>query len=174
MKKTKIILPALAVILVIGLMVGPAIAYFTAHTEGTGAVEVNLGAVTTLIEDPPEGNIKTVRVYNEGPESCYVRVKTIPELQQAAEGDGWTRSDGYYYYTGNNGVLAADQTTGDLTFEVDGLDTGAEGDNFTVTVVYESIRVQYTADGRLLSPFECNWNATLIDKTPVTTQEGGN
>jgi len=174
MKKTKIILPALAVILVIGLMVGPAIAYFTAHKEATGAVEVNLGAVTTLIEDPPSGEFKTVRVYNEGPESCYVRVKAVPDTLQEATGDDWTKYNRYYYYTGNQGELAAEQTTGDLTFKVDGLVGGTEGDSFDVTIVYESIRVQYTDDGRLLSPLECDWNATLIDKTPVTTQEGGN
>ena len=57
MKKTKIILPALAVILVIGLLAGPALAYFTAHTEAAGDAIVGLG-FETRIDEYHKGNIK--------------------------------------------------------------------------------------------------------------------
>ena len=74
MKTRKIILPALAVILVIGLAVGTAIAYFTAHTEATGSVPVALGAKTE-IEESIKDLDKVITISNKGPEAVWVRAK---------------------------------------------------------------------------------------------------
>lgn len=166
MKKTKIILPALAVVLVIGLMVGPALAYFTAHTEAAGYAKVSLG-FETIINETPDDNQKVVTIENKGPQSVWVRVAAFSKYPPVVDEDNtsakWTDlTQGYYYYTEPLGVGTTEQLTLKITKPAGG-DTTEE---FNVIVIYECTPVEYDADGGLK---EANWNIAV----PDTAQEGG-
>ncbi len=166
MKKTKIILPALAVVLVIGLMVGPALAYFTAHTEAVGDAKVSMGFETIIHEDPDD-NQKVVTIENKGPQSVWVRVAAYSKYPPVVDKDNtsakWTDlTGGYYYYTEPLGVGTTEQLT--LKITKPGSDDTTQ--DFNVIVMYECTPVEYDADG-ILQP--ANWNIPI----PGTEQEGG-
>lgn len=168
MKKTKIILPALAVVLVIGLMVGPALAYFTAHTEAVGDAKVSMGFETIIHEDPDD-NQKVVTIENKGPQSVWVRVAAYSKYQPVVDGENtselWTdltEEDGYYYYTKPLGVGSTEPLTLTITKPA-GDDTTQD---FNVIITYECTPVEYEADGTLKA---ANWNIPI----PGTEQEGG-
>ena len=146
MKKTKIILPALAVVLVIGLAVGTAIAYFTAHTEAAGSVKVGLG-FETVIEEKVENTQKTVTIHNDGPESVWVRVTAFSAyaMDYSQPKGGWTKGkDGYWYY---NDILAAGGDTTDLVISISAPGEEAKKEDFNVIVLYECAPVRYDAAG---------------------------
>jgi predicted ribosomally synthesized peptide with SipW-like signal peptide len=165
MKKTKIILPALAVILVIGLLAGPALAYFTAHTEAKGSAEVGLG-FETYIEETHADLYKQITITNEGPQSVWVRVTAFSVFDLDYSGTGWTDGgDGYWYY---DSVLAAgDATDPALKVEISTDDQDeASTANFNIIVIYECTPVQYDANG-VQQPASWNIPATVV------AQKGG-
>jgi len=147
MKKTKIILTAICLALVLGLSIVPAMAYFTDYTEAQGSVKVDLGFKTTLDEEV-DGFVKTITVSNAGPESCWVRAKAFAgsDLSLTYSGEGWSEGeDGYWYYSE---IIPAGGKTGSLKVEIGNIPEDAEeGDKLDVAVVYESAKVIYNADG---------------------------
>ena len=169
MKTRKIILPALAVILVIGLAVGTAIAYFTAHTEASGSEKVNLG-FETIIEEKVESTQKTVTIRNSGPESVWVRVTAFSAYDlDYSKTKGWTKSDddGYWYY---DKILAAGESTTDNL--IVGISRPAEEtqiDDFNVIVLYECTPVQYDENG---NPDPATAMAAKWDLKADTTKGG--
>lgn len=177
MKKTKLILPALAVILVIGLMVGPALAYFTAHTEAAGDAKVSLGFQTEITEKV-DNLQKTVNISNKGPESVWVRAIAFSAFElDYSKTTGWTKgSDGYWYY---NKFLAANENT-EANPLIVGISTkdqeAAASADFNIIVLYECAPVQYDVDGNpspAVATDQANWN---IEPAPEaeTTEGGGN
>jgi len=157
MKKGSILLTVLAVLLAVGMVVTPAVAYFTAHTEAEGSAAITLGWKTKIEEDV-DGLKKTVRVSNEGPESCYVRVTAFaPDgVVLTYTGDGWS-ADGDYYLYGS--ILAAGETTDPIVVEIEPGDYDA--DDLNIVVVYESTKVTYDASGNPEAP---DWNMKAVIK----------
>ena len=147
MKKTKIILTAICVALVLGLSVVPAMAYFTDYTEAEGSVKVDLGYTTTM-EEKVDGFVKTITISNAGPEACWVRARAFAgsDLSLTYSGTGWSDGkDGYWYY---EDIVAAGGKTEPLKIEIGNIPQDAEaGDKLDVAVVYESAKVLYNADG---------------------------
>ena len=147
MKKTKIILTAICIALVLGLGIVPAMAYFTDYTEAEGSVKVDLGYETTMKEDV-DGFVKTITVSNAGPESCWVRARAFAgsDLSLTYSGTGWKEnSDGYWYY---EEIIPAGGATAPLKVEIGNIPKDAqEGDQLDVAVIYEAAKVIYNADG---------------------------
>ena len=148
MKTRKIILPALAVILVIGLAVGTAIAYFTAHTEATGSVPVALGAKTE-IEESIKDLDKVITISNKGPESVWVRAKAYSAYELTYKGEGWSEGEDDFYVYGD--IVEAGQTADTLTVSITA-PADEVTEEFNVIVVYECTKVMYDDDGNLLDP----------------------
>ncbi len=175
MRKSKILMTALALASVLVLTVGTAMAYFTDHTSASGSTPITLGSKTTIVEPTVEVNEteaeKTIVVSNEGPESCYVRVKAFwgSELDVVMVKDAyWTEAPaGTYTYSE---ILAAGEDTSahPLKLTISGLpETANEGDTLNVVVVYESTKVTYDENGDPEAP---NWEmATVVVEKP----EGG-
>ena len=152
MKTRKIILPALAVILVIGLAVGTAIAYFTAHTEATGSVPVALGAKTE-IEESIKDLDKVITISNKGPEAVWVRAKAYSAYELTYKGNNWIApgeedKEGFYVYSK---IVEAGQTADTLTVSITA-PTDEVTEEFNVIVIYECTKVMYDDDGNLLDP----------------------
>jgi len=148
MKTRKILLPALAVILVIGLTVGTAIAYFTAHTEATGSLSVALGAKTE-IEETIEDMNKIITISNEGPEAVWVRAKAYSAYELKYEGEGWSEGeDGFYVY---DEIVEVGKTK-PLKVSITAPEAEADTESFNVIVIYECTKVMYDKDGKLLDP----------------------
>lgn len=148
MKTRKIILPALAVILVIGLAVGTAIAYFTAHTEATGSVPVALGAKTE-IEESIKDLDKVITISNKGPEAVWVRAKAYSAYELTYKGEGWSEGEDDFYVYGD--IVEAGQTADTLTVSITA-PADEVTEEFNVIVVYECTKVMYDDDGNLLDP----------------------
>ena len=148
MKTRKIILPALAVILVIGLAVGTAIAYFTAHTEATGSVPVALGA-NTEIEESIKDLDKVITISNKGPEAVWVRAKAYSAYELTYKGEGWSKGEDDFYVYGE--IVEAGQTADTLTVSITA-PTDEVTEEFNVIVIYECTKVMYDDEGNLLDP----------------------
>ena len=148
MKTRKIILPALAVILVIGLAVGTAIAYFTAHTEATGSVPVALGAKTE-IEESIKDLDKVITIRNKGPESVWVRAKAYSAYELTYKGEGWSEGEDDFYVYGD--IVEAGQTADTLTVSITA-PTDEVTEEFNVIVIYECTKVMYDDEGNLEDP----------------------
>lgn len=153
MKKT-LCLSAAACLLIGGLTVGRAMAYFTSYAETSGSVAMNMGLTTIVpdetVEEQPGGWVKSIRVQNTGNYRCFVRVKLLYGQAYTVDpisGEGWTRGDGDYYYYGS--VVEAKGTTDHaLTAEVHVPEgTPEDGENFNVIVVTECTPVIYV-DGQ--------------------------
>lgn len=183
MKKSKIILPALAAVLVIGLTVGTALAYFTAHEEAKGSAPVQLGSTTTITEEV-DGLEKELTISNDGPESCWVRAKAFSAYPLAYSGTDWNRdasapegttSDVYYYYAN---VVDAEKAASPLTIKINEGKYPEDAEDFNVIVVYESIRVKYDAEGKPIVPTAADWEEQFTESqievvTEAATTEGG-
>ena len=148
MKRNKLLLTALAVILAMGVMVAPALAYFTAHTEAAGGVGIDLGSKTTIDEKIVDMS-KEIVVTNEGPESCYVRVAAYSSesLTTSSTSSGWTKDGDWWYY---NEVVDAGDSTPVLKVEITGKPESeiTAGQVAQVAIVYESMKVVYDKDGK--------------------------
>ena len=160
MKTRKIILPALAVILVIGLAVGTAIAYFTAHTEATGSVPVALGASTEFKEEIKDLD-KVITISNKGPEAVWVRAKAYSAYALTYKGSNWSKGEEDFYVYSK--ILEAGQTADTLTVSITA-PADEVTEEFNVIVVYECTKVMYDDEGNLLDP---DWNLE------IETQKGG-
>ena len=156
MKKMNLLLAALAVCLVLTAAIGSAWAYFTTYAVAKGGHVVELSDHRTPppnIEERFAAWVKYVRITNnEDGETVFVRVRAFgPEkypLTYLDENNNWTfGSDGWYYY---NDPLPPGQRTPELQIKINDVPEKAEyGDDFNVTVVYESIAAQTTENGDL-------------------------
>ncbi|MBQ2040609.1 MAG: hypothetical protein II482_00525 [Lachnospiraceae bacterium] len=148
MKKNKLLLTALAVILAMGVMVAPALAYFTAHTEAAGGIALDLGHQTTIDEEFYDWG-KIISVNNEGPESCYVRVQAFSSERLEVKASGaWTDGgDGWWYY---NDIVDAGESTTPLDVAISDKSEKelVDGQIVDVAIVYESMKVVYDENGK--------------------------
>lgn len=163
MKRPKRFMATLLTLAFVVFMItaSPVLAYFSDHIEATGKIPIELG-FTTEMEERVEGFVKTIKIFNDGPESCYVRAMAFAgdDLKLSYEGEGWSKgSDDWYYY---GPVLGAEQETAPLKVTISNAPEDAqEGDTFNVVVVYESTKVLYGEDGE---PLEADWSLKGIEK----------
>ena len=94
-------LTAAALLLVGGLSIQEAMAYFTTYVEAEGGYTVTLGP-STVIEETVEDMTKSITISNTGNVDCYVRVKVFAgsTVDIAYSGSAnWSKdADGYWYY----------------------------------------------------------------------------
>ena len=103
-----ICLASLALVLVAGLSIGSALAYFTTYPVAEGGVTLDLGfAETEIGEDVVDGK-KEIILTNTGDFDCYVRMKaltgdsykdSITYSEPGGAGKWAPGADGFYYYS---------------------------------------------------------------------------
>lgn len=151
---------------VIGLFLALALcanALLTAHASADSKSDVSasaeasetllLGSSTTM-EETTDGNVKQVKVKNEGKNPCFVRVRAFASEEgpsaHALEYSGkcWMHGeDGWLYFQheGGSALLGGNEATDDLQIEVKDASEGSES-TYDVVVVYETTLVS-NADG---------------------------
>lgn len=163
MKIKKWLLALLALVLVLGAGVGPAMAYFTTYTTAKGGYILTYGRETEIHEKYGERR-KIISVENkETAAPVFVRVKGFSgdafPLQYS--GENWEMDeDGFWRYTlpVEGGAL-----TGDITISISGIpEENIKDDHFNVIVVCESVPVVYTTDGK--ADLKTSWEIGKVEK----------
>lgn len=160
--KRTVCLAAAACLLVGGLTVGRAMAYFTAYANTSGSVVMDMGFTTIVpdetVDEIEGGWIKHITVRNTGGYPCFVRVKLLysNDLYKVTPslGADWSENgDGYYRYASQ--VPAGGETT-EITATIDAPleDSWEDGLNFNVIVVAECTPVLYDANGNPYADWE--------------------
>ena len=161
MKNKMISLVACAGILVAGLSVKPAMAYFTDYASASGNIEIAVDDTHSTVEESGEGQQKIIVIDNDMVTKAFVRVQVVlPEgITAAVDGEktseeDWTLKDGYYYY---NKVLegkseaTTEDSTSQLILNIDASGAVKTGENeyvdFNVIVIPESAKVLYDENG---------------------------
>lgn len=169
MKRRYLILSLLALVLVAGAAIRPALAYFTDNSEADGAVGLTLGS-TTEIRESFEDWVKEVQIANTQGKPVWIRAAAYAGQTYDLEisGTGWTQgSDGYWYY---GTPVAANNQTDILRVAIGNIPTeDLEFVEFNVAVVYQSTPVTYNEDGTAQA---ADWN--MILDTGTTEGGGGN
>ena len=148
MNKKKIFITIVALLLIVGIAVPSALAYFSTYVRVKGGVPVTLGESTQLKEEKtPDGGKHVVITAAEGSDPVFIRVKAFaPSDVQGLvnyEGEGWTEEDGYWYY--GESIKDGESASIDITVDTDSLE---DRDEFDLIVVYEYVPAQ--ADGETL------------------------
>lgn len=194
MKKKMISLVACAGILVAGLSVKPAMAYFTDYASASGNIEIAVDDTHSTVEESGEGQQKIIVIDNDMATKAFVRVQVVlPEgITAAMDGEktseeDWTLKDGYYYYSkvleGKSKTTTEDSTS-PLVLEIDVTNAVQTGENeyadFNVIVIPESAKVLYDENG---NPY-ADWSQAAKysnvdsdgsqDETDNVGVEGGN
>ena len=158
MNRKTICLAVAALLLVGGLTVGNAMAYFTAFDTASGAVELDLGFTETIPNETVENRTKTITVTNNGDYDCYVRLKALTGAKYDGcleyTGADWSNEGEYYYY---DGILAPGASTSEIVIDINDAFELADSD-FNVIIIQECSPVHYDSEG---NP-EADWDATAI------------
>ena len=163
MKRKHLILALLAIVLVLGAAIGPAMAYFSTYTTASGRVPIELGDETEIEERWLDWT-KQIAITNQKGQPVFVRARAYSGMTYPATTDAtedWYRDGDWWYY--RYPVAAGDTATG-LSVHVNKVPAGmgegyepAIGENFNVVIIYESTPVQYREDG---TPF-ADWEMVL-------------
>ena len=175
MKKSKktIGLAFTALILVMGLAVGSAMAYFTTYTIGSGSKVLSLGETVTIPDEDVVNGKKEIVIQNTGDHDCYVRIKALTGANYAdsivySEPDGVTKwtlgADGYYYYSDVVPAKTGSTSQINVAFAFPG---GKEFPDFNVIIIQESTPVLYDANG---TPY-ADWNAKADVMNPASAPQ---
>ena len=166
-----------ALILVAGLGIQSAMAYFTTYELAKGGVSLTLKFPDTEIEEKVIALEKIVRVKNEGQAPCYVRIKLLisgeytGEITMGEETTGWTQNeDGYYYY---DSILqpGQDNYTSEIYLGFDLPKENPEYTSFNAIVIQECTPVLYDEDGLAYA----DWNVKAdISQIIVPENNQGN
>lgn len=167
-KRISVMLTVLAMMLPLGAGIGSTWAYFTDHVEAQSrGYAVEAGEPGTELEEEFGSWIKQVRMRNIGEIPVYVRLAAFCGSEYSlvhTEDENWLKSGGYYYYTGNNGILEEGKETPCLLIRIldkngDPLPDRAEGSaaQFNVVVIGERLPLQYDSDGSLIPPEKADW-----------------
>ena len=156
--KKPVLLAAAALALTATLSVGSAMAYFTAHSEASGAVQLNIGFTETEVEETVDGDGKHVVINNIGDYDCFVRVKvfSVIDVDYKPTGSWRDGGDGYWFY---DSVLPAGGSTEELlvTFEYPKNTEEDKKEEFNIIVVQECTPVVYDAEGNGIA----DWNRVI-------------
>ncbi len=163
MKLKQLLLFLLAVVLVAGMSVGVAQAYFTDSVDAKGGYVLRIG-YTPPIEETLEGDKYVKLVSDDGAPTVFVRARAYTG---AAFQTHLTYDGGEYWKEGATGQfyyyilpLEGGQETTELVVHVtsDLFPQGAlPGDEINVIVVYESTPAIFTEDGK--PDFATAWGA---------------
>lgn len=182
MKKSSVILAALAMVLVLGAGAGSAWAYFTTYVEAEGGCVVNLGDTTRIQEDVTYLH-KAVTITSETTsQPVWIRVKAY-----YAEGDltiesstgKWSKGendDGWWYYAD---IVKAGETTDvlDVTISVpkESINEKIPVEDFDVVVIYESTPVEYDDAGKPVpnDPKLVDWDKKMDKDKDITDPYDG-
>ncbi len=156
-----------AIVLIAGIGVQSAMAYFTTYVTAEGGYEITLGSQTT-VEEEVEDMTKHITISNTGKSACYVRVKVFSGSQITISFSGderwvYNEDDGYYYY---EEIVPVGGSTKQLLAEI----TVPEDymDEFNVIVVQECTAVLYTEDGTAYA----DWENVTDTRTHIGTAQG--
>ena len=157
--KKRLVLIAMALILISGIAIKPAVAYFTDTVSAEGMLELKVGdGELDKMDDSVENMVKKIAITNTGEFDVFVRAGVIaPDgvTVTMEASDGWTKGeDGYYYYSP---VVAIGETSGKLNLKVD----GGELTDFNVIIVQEATKVIYDEAGN--ATFD--WNSAIQSQT---------
>ena len=149
MKKTmnKKVLAIAAILLVLVAAVGLAGAFFSDYDHGIGQATINIGGETT-IEESVKGAQKTIQIHNKGEGEVFVRVAIYgPEEEgmTVTAGEGWSKSDGFWYYTK---VLPAGGDTSSIVADISGVPLTVDLSELDILVTHQSVPVVYDAEGK--------------------------
>ena len=145
MKNKKLLLALLAVIMVLSVSIGPALAYFSTYTVAEGKKTVKVVPDTTITEKTRTESQKVLFVKNSGDAPCFVRAKAFAPAGVTlgtAGGNGWSAQNGEGFWVYGK-VLMPGETTEELEIPISGIPATAneganEGDSLNIAVVYES------------------------------------
>lgn len=173
MKRKNLLLSIFALLLIACAVLNPAVAYFTANTNATGAIPVNF-QYRTVIKEGFEDWLKTVRIQNvlhPDPDDesivsspIWVRARaisgeTFPLVENEKGNDDWVKEGKWWVY--KSPLYAGDETS-PIVFEITGIPKTDADDHayssFNVAVVYESTHVYFNEDGSVKPP---NWSIIL-------------
>ena len=146
MKLKKIILPLLALVMLAGAAIRPAMAYFTSYTRAKGGYTIHQSSTTTVDEEFSDWT-KRITIQNTEGGPVFVRSRAFAgsAYTLSYSGEGWSDGgDGWYYY---GAPLPAGGTSAALLVSISNLPKAEEGESFNVAVVYESTPVLYGKDG---------------------------
>ena len=170
-RRSKLLLACIAmgVVLVLGLGIGPARAYFTDWTEANGGLPISV-TPTTDLKETYGARVKHVVVTNDGTAPVFVRARAYASLPLEIAGEGWTQDGEWWVYDravpGKKDGAAGE--TSELTVTLQFPEGATENDGYNVVVVYESTPVQYHADG---TP-NPDWGFVLDAGTAGATEGG--
>lgn len=192
MKKKMISLVACAGILVAGLSVKPAMAYFTDYASASGNIEIAVDDTHSTVEESGEGQQKIIVIDNDMATKAFVRVQVVlPEGITAAvdtnSSADWSLKDGYYYYSkvleGKSEETTEDSTS-QLILNIDVTNAVQTGENeyadFNVIVIPESAKVLYDENGNPYADWSQATKYSNVDsdgsqdETDNVGVEGGN
>ena len=161
MNKKNICLAVAALVAVVSLSVGSALAYFSTYVVSAGSQEITLDFSKTEIQEEIGAGVKKITVQNVGDVECFVRVRVIAGYEHA---DRWSvnlagsanwqpGNDGYYYYFGENGekALASEEMTSQLLININTEDLEEE---FNVIVIQENTPALYDENGAAYSDWD--------------------
>lgn len=161
MKRKDFVLAIVAVILVLGMSIGTAWAYFTDTTTVEGSISIKVKPETTLLEDNAPGS-KSIRITNTSEAaSVWVRARAYAsaDLGADASGTNWSGSIADWYVYDEPLAAGAQTEPLKLTFTLvspSASPAGVQnGDEQNIIVVYESVPVRYDASG---NPLPAEWN----------------
>ncbi|MCF0130212.1 MAG: hypothetical protein HUJ71_00720 [Pseudobutyrivibrio sp.] len=136
-------------------------AYFTTYVTARGGYELSWWHEEDIKEEFGNWN-KTVTISSkEGSIPVFVRARAFAGSDHQLTydgGSGWTAgTDGYYYY---NDALYSGQTTTGLIVGIPDtkLKTPRLGDNFNVSVVYETIPAEFDDNGAPINAASAKWD----------------
>ena len=157
MNKKNICLTVAALMAVVSLSVGSAMAYFSTYVVSKGTQEIELDFSETKIDEKISPNVKAITVENVGTTECYVRVCV---LAGSAHNGKWAvdltdsswraGSDGYYYYNvgGSEKMLTPGEKTSELKINI------SKFEEFNVIVMQENSPVLYDENGEAYSDWD--------------------
>ena len=159
MSKKNICLTAVALLAVISLSVGSAMAYFSTYVVSKGSKEMVLDFSKTEINEEVEPGLKKITVKNVGETECFVRIRVVAGTEHAdkwevdlANSPNWkTGNDGYYYYFNGNSekVLVPEETTSELKIKIKSFK-----EEFNVVVIQENTPALYDENGAAYSDWD--------------------
>ena len=168
-----ICLSLVAMVLILSMGVGSAIAYFTSNTNSLGSHEMNLEFAYAEIIEKVEPGLKEIVIENTGNVDCYVRMRAFAGTgcnltysgsadSNMATIDGWIQEGDYYKYVGgeNGGILKPDEKTTSIYVH---FTAPADASEYNVIIIQECTPVLYNNNGESYA----DWDAKSVD-------DGGN
>ena len=170
MKRSTIMMAALAVCMTVTAGVGLTSSYFTTYAEAKGGTSVVMKPTSTTPDESFSDWQKHVVITNDADTApVYIRVKAFTgDAYELNYSGNWTpTADGYYVY---NSIVEAGQATEALDITIGNIpDDAAVGTEFNVSVIYEATPVQYDENGNAVEPVNADWSVKL----DTGTAEGG-